>query len=125
MVCQIEDTLGVDNVKEICAVDEVDALLVGTSDLRLSMGLPIGTYDGAEPDFLQALARIQEGATEAGKPVMGFANSSEVLRKRLELGWRAIVVHMDAEGIWGSGVRSWEEGMGVARDVRGKEKARL
>ena len=99
--------------------------MVGTSDLRLSMGLQVGSYDGEEPEFVEALERVQKAADGAGKPVIGFANSRDVLRKRLQLGWRAVVVHMDAEGIWGSGVRSWEEGVGVVGDVRREGKARL
>ena len=48
----------------IAAVDGVDILLVGGSDLSATMGIP-GQF--ANPDFVDAVGTVIDGATEAGK----------------------------------------------------------
>ena len=81
----------------------VDALMVGTSDLRLSLGLTPGSMDGDEPCFLDALNKIQRAADANGLAVLGFAVTPDILERRIKLGWRAFVCHADVSGIFGSG----------------------
>jgi 4-hydroxy-2-oxoheptanedioate aldolase len=63
---QIESHIGVDNAASIAAVDGVDGVFVGPSDLAASMGL-IGHQ--AHPAVVEAVARAFSGVRSAGKPV--------------------------------------------------------
>ena len=116
---QIEDVEGVENVEATLQVEGVDGVMVGATDLRFSMGLEAGSADGDEGVFLQGLEKVQRAADGAGVPVLGFAVTEEVVRKRVRLGWRALVVHADAAGIFNSGVKGLERCVSVAREVRG------
>ena len=64
IVMMIETPLAVEKAPEIAAVDGVDILLVGGSDLSATMGIP-GQFDN--PDFVAAIGRVVEAATGAGK----------------------------------------------------------
>ncbi|KAG5927434.1 hypothetical protein E4U42_002269 [Claviceps africana] len=116
--CQIEDDEGVRNIDEIAAVPGVDALMVGAGDLRCSLGLAVGSQDGDEPVFVQALERIQRAADANGLAVLGFAMTPEILRRRLERGWRAFIVHSDGYGIFKSGVEGLDASLELAEAVR-------
>lgn len=120
--CQIEDIEGVKNVDEIAQVPGIDALMVGAGDLRASLGLEVGSQDGDEPVFLEALQKIQRAADANGLAVLGFAMTPEILARRVEQGWRAFVVHSDAAGIYHSGVRALEAQAQVANAALAKRK---
>lgn len=66
LIVQIETAAGVDAAAEIAAVDGVDAVFVGPSDLAASMG-HLG--EQTHPDVLAAVARAFAAVKEAGKPV--------------------------------------------------------
>ena len=91
--------------------------MVGASDLRFSLGLPAGSMDGDEPKFVAALARIQSAADANGLAVLGFAVTPEILRKRIELGWRAFITHADASSIFNSGTQNLEANLQVVKPV--------
>ena len=116
---QIEDVEGVENVEAILQVEGVDGVMVGATDLRFSMGLEAGSADGDEGVFVGGLKKVQAAADGKGVPVLGFAVTEEVVRKRVRLGWRALVVHADAAGIFNSGVRGLERCVSVASEVQG------
>ena len=97
--------------------DTVDALMVGASDLRFSLGLPAGSMDGDEPEFVSALDRIQRAADANGLAVLGFAVTADILKKRLILGWRAFIVHSDASGIFRSGTQGLEANCKLVNSV--------
>ncbi len=63
---QIETAEAVENVAEIAAVDGVDAMFVGPSDLAASMGL-IGQQ--GHPDVVAGVQRALEAGKAAGVPV--------------------------------------------------------
>jgi len=66
LTVQIESAPGVENVEEIVAVDGVDALFVGPSDLSASMGV-LGQQ--SHPDVVAAVLRVIEAGRAVGKPV--------------------------------------------------------
>lgn len=66
VVAQIEDAEAVDRAPEIAAVDGVDAVLIGTADLSISMGHP-GAPD--DPDVRAAVGRILDAGRRAGVAV--------------------------------------------------------
>ncbi|RMD41934.1 hypothetical protein DV735_g3155, partial [Chaetothyriales sp. CBS 134920] len=114
VLCQIEDVEGVRNVDDIAKVPGVDALMVGAGDLRASLGLEVGSQDGQEPVFLEAMAKIQRAADANGLAVLGFAMTPDILQRRIQLGWRAFVIHSDASAIYKSGVQTLEAQVKVA-----------
>ena len=96
--------------------------MVGAGDLRCSLGLEVGSQDGDEPQFLEALEKIQKAADENNLAVLGFAMTPEILRRRLRRGWRAFIVHADASGIYNSGVQSFRSNVELAESVKGPKK---
>ncbi|WP_373517962.1 HpcH/HpaI aldolase/citrate lyase family protein [Pricia sp.] len=63
-IIQIETTEALDHLDEIAALDGVDVLFVGPSDLTMSLGI-FGQLD--HPRYLDALKAIVAAATKAGK----------------------------------------------------------
>ncbi|WP_105566140.1 HpcH/HpaI aldolase family protein [Microbacterium halophytorum] len=66
VIVQVETPAGVENAAEIAAVDGVDGVFVGPSDLSAAMGL-IGQQ--THPDVRAAVARTFGAVRGAGKPV--------------------------------------------------------
>ncbi|MBS1905548.1 MAG: HpcH/HpaI aldolase/citrate lyase family protein [Actinobacteria bacterium] len=66
LTVQIETAAGVNAAAEIAAVDGVDAVFVGPSDLSASMGL-LGQQ--THPDVVAAVEHVFAAVTAAGKPV--------------------------------------------------------
>jgi 4-hydroxy-2-oxoheptanedioate aldolase len=92
LVCQIESATGVERAAEIAAVDGVDALFVGPSDLAASMG-HIG--DTGHPDVQAAVAATIAAVTAAGKPVGLFATSVESAHEWVARGATFVAVGAD------------------------------
>ena len=76
-VIQVESPQAVDNADEIAAIEGVDVLFVGPTDLSHSMGIP-GQFD--DPAFIEALRRVV-AATEAHGKTAGI-----LLRNALNVG---------------------------------------
>jgi 4-hydroxy-2-oxoheptanedioate aldolase len=66
LTVQIETAAGVDAAAEIAAVDGIDAVFVGPSDLSASMGL-LGQQ--THPDVVAAVEQVFAAVKAAGKPV--------------------------------------------------------
>jgi 4-hydroxy-2-oxoheptanedioate aldolase len=65
LTVQVESAASVEHVDEILAVDGVDAIFVGPSDLAASMGV-LGQQD--HPDVAEAVEHCIRAAVAAGKP---------------------------------------------------------
>lgn len=78
LIVQIESRAGLDNVAAIAAVDGVDALFIGPSDLAASLGY-IG--DPLHPEVTAAIDRAYAAIAAAGKPAGIFAVSPDHARK--------------------------------------------
>lgn len=63
---QIETREGVDNVEEICATRGVDMVFIGPNDLAQSL-LGYTPAGGDEPEFVDAINRIEAAARKHGK----------------------------------------------------------
>src|SRR5699024_285089 len=83
LTVQIESATAVDNAAAIAAVDGIDQVFVGPSDLAASMGL-LGQQ--THPEVTDAVARTFEAVRAAGKPVGVNAFDPDQARKYLEAG---------------------------------------
>ena len=89
----IETVEALNNVEAIAAVDGIDVLYVGPSDLSLSMGYP-ASADRPEPEFDTALRRIV-AACEANGVIPGIQAAPDLVEKRREQGFTMITVGYD------------------------------
>lgn len=89
---QIESVAGVENAAGIAAVDGVDGVFVGPSDLAASMGL-IGQQ--THPDVTAAVRRTFAAVIAAGRPVGVNAFDSAVAQEYLAAGASFVLVGAD------------------------------
>ena len=86
IVMMIETPEAVENAAEIAAVDGVDVLLVGGSDLSATMGIP-GQFQN--PDFVEAIATVVDATVAASKwPGLGGVYDEAILPGFAERGMR-------------------------------------
>jgi 4-hydroxy-2-oxoheptanedioate aldolase len=89
---QVESTTGIENAAQIAAVDGVDGVFVGPSDLAASMGV-LGQQ--THPDVTAAVRATFEAVRAAGKPVGVNAFDPAVARSYLEAGASFVLVGAD------------------------------
>lgn len=89
---QIETAEGVENAAEIAAVDGVDGVFVGPSDLAASLGL-LG--EQTHPEVTAAVRRAFEGVRSVGKPVGVNAFDPAVAQDYVDAGARFLLVGAD------------------------------
>ncbi|OMH36692.1 HpcH/HpaI aldolase/citrate lyase family protein [Tersicoccus sp. Bi-70] len=92
LTVQIETGTAVENVEQILAVDGVDAIFLGPSDLAASLGL-LGQQE--HPDVLAAVERCVAAGRAAGKPVGINAFNPERARAYAETGVAFVSVGSD------------------------------
>ena len=92
-VVQIESPAAVENVDAIAAIDGVDVLFVGPSDLSHSMGM-LGNFE--HPDFVAAIRRTAAAASAHGKQCGILLPSPKDFKKYYDLGYRFIASGSDA-----------------------------
>ena len=92
LVCQVESVVGVAAAAQIAAVDGVDAVFVGPSDLAASMG-HIG--QPGHPDVQQRVAVTLAAITAAGTAAGVFATSVESAQRFASSGATMIAVGTD------------------------------
>ena len=89
---QIETAAGVDAAAEIAAIDGVDGVFVGPSDLAASMGV-LGQQ--THPEVADAVLRTFEAVAAAGKPVGVNAFDPAVADRYLAAGASFVLVGAD------------------------------
>ena len=104
-VIQIESETAVANVEEIAAVEGVDVLFIGPSDLTQSMGI-LGQTD--DPRFLAAVQAVADAARAAGKATGILVQAPEQLDRYLELGFQLVAVGSDSSFLAGTARRTLE-----------------
>jgi 4-hydroxy-2-oxoheptanedioate aldolase len=93
VVAMIETPQAVENAERIAAVPGVDALLVGTNDLSLEMGIP-GQLDHAK--VKAALDSVLAACKKHGKTgALGGIYGKELLTRYLNLGFRMVLAGND------------------------------
>lgn len=94
LTVQIESAAAVENAAEIAAVDGVDQLFVGPSDLAASMGL-LGQQ--THPDVVAAVDESFRAARDAGKKVGVNAFDISQAQKYIEVGASFVCVGADVQ----------------------------
>lgn len=90
----IETKAGYDNLDEILAVDGLDGVYVGPSDLALALGhQPIG--DTKEPKVWDAIEHIANRANAANKKCAIFCGSVAMARRARDMGFHLVTVTGD------------------------------
>jgi 4-hydroxy-2-oxoheptanedioate aldolase len=92
LTVQIETGEAVANVEEILAVDGVDGIFIGPSDLAASMGV-LGQQE--HPEVRAAVEHCLEAARAAGKPAGVNAFVEATARHYIERGARFVLVGAD------------------------------
>jgi 2-keto-3-deoxy-L-rhamnonate aldolase RhmA len=112
---QIETATAVKNIDAILAVDGVDVVFVGPTDLAMSMfGVPAKWGD---PAYMAALDRVVKAADKAGKPA-GFYCTSQTIEWAIGAGYRFCSVD-SAEGFMMAGAA---RALSLARSAVAKKK---
>ena len=92
-IIQIESKTAVASVAEIAAIDGVDVLFVGPSDLSHSLGIP-GQLE--HRDYLAALDSVVAASRAAGKSAGILLRQAGDLKRHLEIGFRFVGIGSDA-----------------------------
>ena len=92
LLVQIESRAGVEAAAEIAAVDGVDCLFIGPSDLAAAYG-QLGA--AGHPEVQAAIKQIHDAAQKAGKPTGILAPAEADARRYLEMGMTFVGVGSD------------------------------
>ena len=92
IMVQIETPLALDNLEEIAAVDGIDGLFIGPSDLHAAMGHAGVTTD---PEVVALIDGAIGRIIRAGKAPGVFAPIEEQARRWLDLGAQVVAVGAD------------------------------
>jgi 2-dehydro-3-deoxyglucarate aldolase/4-hydroxy-2-oxoheptanedioate aldolase len=92
LIAQIETVSGLENVEQIAAVDGIDVLWIGQTDLSNSMGIPA---QFEHPDFQAAVDRIVSVARAAGKAAGYMGMSLDECENLYQKGFRCLAYSGD------------------------------
>ncbi len=105
-MAQIESVEGVGNSPEIAALDGVDVLFVGPTDLSTSLGA-VNATDGGE--FWSALRRVRDAARSHGKAAGILARNQRQAERYVEEGYTVIALESD-RGLLAKGFKAAVDG---------------
>jgi 4-hydroxy-2-oxoheptanedioate aldolase len=91
---QIESAQAMQNLDDILSVPGIDVAFVGPNDLHAQLGLTPSS-EGTEPEFVDALERIQAAARKYSVPLGIFSGNGEAASKRIRQGFQMISVTTD------------------------------
>ena len=102
LTAQIESRAGVASADAIAALDGIDALFIGPTDLGVDLGVPSDALTG---DFRNAVVTVAEAARRNGKAAGVLVRNVEQARQYFELGFSFIALGSDRGSI-GGGMRA-------------------
>lgn len=97
----IESAGGLADVETIVAVDGVDGVFIGPSDLGLALGHGVG-QNRTEPPMVAAFDTIREAAHRAGKRCGIFAVSTDYAAECAAVGYDLVVPWFDSPAVTAS-----------------------
>ena len=92
LIVQIETTLGLENIAEICAVEGIDAVFIGPSDLSASMGY-LGQPD--HPQVVEAIEGAIKICQKANVAAGVLALQASLVERYREIGAKFIGIGVD------------------------------
>ena len=98
VILQIESLSGLRNVDAILGVPGVDVAFVGPNDLHASLGLP-PSNEGTEPEFVQALEQIKDGAKHHNVALGIFTSGGAAATQRIREGFQMVSVTTDLSSL--------------------------
>lgn len=107
---QIESAQAVRNAGEIAALEGIDGIFIGPSDLAADLG-HLG--DTSHPEVRAAMTEVLETVTRLGKPVGTFASSPADARERLSQGFAFVAVITDVRLLVQGAQRALAEARGT------------
>jgi 2-keto-3-deoxy-L-rhamnonate aldolase RhmA len=102
LMAQIESSEGLAQVESIAAVDGIDVLFVGPTDLGIALGLGAGTP--TDPKFREVLLQVAKAAALHGKAAGVLARDVTQAREYRALGYSVISMGSD-RGLLAQGMR--------------------
>jgi 4-hydroxy-2-oxoheptanedioate aldolase len=96
LIVQIENPAAVERAAEFAAIDGVDVLFVGPTDLTHSLGIP---GDFANPRYREAISSVVAAARAHGKAAGILLRRLDDLDRHVDLGFRFIGVGSDSAWI--------------------------
>ena len=106
----IESAQALQNLDEILSVPGIDVAFVGPNDLHAQLGLAPSS-DGAEPEFLEALERIQADASKYHLALGIFSGNGKISAERICQGFQMISITSDLRGM----IESATQNLRIAR----------
>jgi 2-keto-3-deoxy-L-rhamnonate aldolase RhmA len=101
LVMMLETPRAIEHADAIAAISGVDALLIGTNDLTLEMGIP-GQYD--DPRVVQAYETVIAACKRHGKsPGMGGIYDHPTMERYIQMGARLVLAGSDLSFIMAGG----------------------
>ncbi len=94
-LAMIETRLGLDSVEKICAVDGLDGVYIGPSDLRIALGGADSKDPALDDESEAALVRVREAAAAAGIAAGIHTADGAVAARRLAEGFTVATVASD------------------------------
>lgn len=97
-LAMVETVSALNNLAGIVAVEGLDAVFIGPSDLSISMGYPPGSefHQAVIEDAIETVRRTSQ---DAGRQVGIFCHSGEHARRRAEQGFDLVIIGADATHI--------------------------
>lgn len=92
VICQVESLEAVANIEELIAVEGIDMLFIGTSDLSGSAG---GVGDFTNPVFVEALERSERVIRESIKLLGGIPRPNDTPHDMFARGYDFVVASSD------------------------------
>jgi 2-keto-3-deoxy-L-rhamnonate aldolase RhmA len=102
LMAQIESIEGLAQAESIAAVDGIDVLFVGPTDLGIALGLGAGSP--TDPKFREVLLQVAKAAALHGKAAGVLARDATQAQEYLDLGYSVISMGSD-RGILAQGMR--------------------
>ena len=105
IMAQVESRRCLDHLDEIAAVPEIDVLLIGPTDLSISLGVP---GQMLHPTMLEAYRHVVATATRHGRAAGIHPSDIKVVQQGRDLGMRLLMYASDVRLLLGAGRQAVE-----------------
>ena len=93
VVIQAETRAAIDNIEEIVAIEDVDAILIGPYDLSANVG---HTGEVEHPEVLGAIEKVECACKQANTKLGYFGVNAQAVRPYIERGFTLITASVDS-----------------------------